>query len=72
MNDHFNDVINALHQYENDMCSYKKTLKDYIMSCMHNAIVNYESLVRKSLRTKTEFPKLKDYLFNTINKLLDQ
>ncbi len=72
MLEHFKSVISDLRSFENDICSYKLTLKNYINECVPNLLTNYESLVRKSWKAQLQFPKLTEYFESQINKLLDQ
>lgn len=72
MLEHFKSVISDLRSFENNICSYKLTLKNYINECVPNLLTNYESLVRKSWKRQLQFPKLTEYFESQINKLLDQ
>lgn len=72
MLEHFKSVISDLRSFENNICSYKLTLKNYINECVPNLLTNYESLVRKSWKAQLQFPKLTEYFESQINKLLDQ
>lgn len=72
MLEHFKSVISDLRSFENNICSYKLTLKNYINECVPNLLTNYESLVRKSWKRHLQFPKLTEYFESQINKLLDQ
>ena len=71
MKDHLTSTLQLLRSFEDGMCSYKVTFKKYIQSCVPNLVTNYESVVRKAWKNKSEFPKLRDYMISEINKLLD-
>ena len=70
MHDHFQLIIHDMHQFEEDICQYKRTLKSYIKSCIPNMISKYESLVRNSIKNKRDFPKLTEFMISEINRLM--
>lgn len=71
MRDHLTLTLQMVREFEDNMCSYKLTLKKYIKECIPNLVTKYESVIRKSLKNKSTFPKLDQYISAEINRILD-